>query len=139
MKMKFLDDSSATEAQVDMIPLIDVVFLVLVAFIYASMFTTPKMGLVVDLPGASEAITQVSKVLTLTITKDGELFLDKDLILLESLGDTLSVAQTFSNHGVNLFVLADKAAPLSLLVQVMNLSHKSGVKGLTIATEKSTK
>ena len=137
--MKFSESASATEAQVDMIPLIDVVFLILIAFIYTSMFTTPKMGLSVDLPGASESVTQVSKVLTLTITQEGELFLDKDPILLESLADTLSVAQTLSNRGVNLFVFADKAAPLALLVEVMNLSHQSGIKGLTIATEKSSK
>ena len=61
--MKLPHHTLATEPRVEMIPLIDVVFLVLVAFIYASMFMTQKTGLPVDLPEASEAENEVSEVM----------------------------------------------------------------------------
>ena len=122
-----------------MIPLVDVVFLVLVAFIYASMFMTQKTGLPVDLPHASEAETKMSEVLTLSIMRDGSLLLNEKPILLEHLGNALSAAKSFSGEDVALFVMADREAQLNPLVQVMNLARQAGIKGLTIATERGTK
>ena len=122
-----------------MIPLIDVVFLILVAFIYASMFMTQKTGLAIDLPAASEAETELSEVLTLSIKRDGTLFLNDSPILLEQLGDALSAARTYSGEGVALFVMADREAQLEPLVQVMNLARQAGIKGLTIATQRDFK
>ena len=137
--MKLPESPPASTSQVDMIPLIDVVFLVLVAFIYASMFMTQKTGLPVDLPEASEAEAEISEVLTLSIMRDGSLFLNEKSILLEHLDEALSVAKTSSGEDVALFVMADREAQLEPLVQVMNLARKAGIKGLTIATKRGNK
>ena len=118
-----------------MIPLIDVVFLVLVAFIYASMFMTHKTGLPVDLPEASETETEKSGVLTLTIMRDGSLFLDEEPVTLEHLGKRLSVAKTVSGEDLVLYIMADREAQLDPLVKVMDLARKAGITGLTIATK----
>jgi len=133
--MKLLDHTFATEPRVEMIPLIDVVFLVLVAFIYASLFMTYKTGLSVDLPEASETETVQSDALTLTIMRDGSLFLDKEPVTLVHLGERLSVAKKVSGEDVVLYVMADREAQLDSLVKVMDLARKAGITGLTIATE----
>lgn len=133
--MKLPDHSSATEPRVEMIPLIDVVFLVLVAFIYASMFMTYKTGLPVDLPEASETETEKSEVLTLTIMRDGSLFLNEEAIALEQLSDALLTAKTASGDDVILYVMADREARLDPLVKVMDLARKAGITGLTIAAK----
>ncbi len=137
--MKFSTNGIITKARIEIIPLIDVVFLVLVTFVYASMFMTQKTGIVVDLPVASESETQIAKVLTITITADGTLFLDKESILLENLGNILSIAKTSSDKDITLFVVADKKAQLDILVQVMNITRQVGIKSLNIATERITK
>lgn len=134
--MKLPDHSSATEPRVEMIPLIDVVFLVLVAFIYASMFMTDKTGLPVDLPAASEIEIEKSEVLTLTIMQDGSLFLDDKSIALKHLGDALSMAKTKFGEDLVLYVMADRDARLDPLVKVMDLARRAGITGLTIAAKR---
>ena len=134
--MKLPDHSSATEPRVEMIPLIDVVFLVLVAFIYASMFMTDKTGLPVDLPEASEIEIEKSEVLTLTIMQDGSLFLDDKSIALKHLGDALSMAKTKFGEDIVLYVMADRDARLDPLVKVMDLARRAGITGLTIAAKR---
>ena len=133
--MKLPQSAAATESRVEMIPLIDVVFLVLVAFIYASMFMTHKTGLPVDLPEASQAQTEMSEVLTLTIMRDGSLTLNEIPVTLEKLGEKLSNAKTVSGEDVVLYVLADREARLDPLVQVMDLARKAGITGLTIVAD----
>ncbi|HIG79229.1 MAG TPA: biopolymer transporter ExbD [Cycloclasticus sp.] len=134
--MKLPNHLSANEPQVEMIPLIDVVFLVLVAFIYASMFMTYKSGLPVDLPKASETKQVKSEVLTLTIKKNGLLFLEEKPITLVHLGDALAMAKTNATKDIALYVVADREAKLESLVNVMDLARKAGISGLTIAADK---
>jgi len=120
---------------VDILPLIDVVFLVLIAFIYASMFLTQKTGLPVNLPKSSETKTETSEVLTLTITREGDLYLDQQQIQYTGLGAILSEAKA-TRPDVGLYVKADRNAHIDTLVKVMDIAHKTGMNGLTIATDK---
>ena len=119
-----------------MIPFIDVVFLVLVAFIYASMFMTYKTGLPIDLPEASETEAEKSEVLTLVIMRDGSLLLDDVPVTLEDLEDRLGTAKTSSDEELVLYVMADREARLDPLVKVMNLARRVGITGLTIAANR---
>ena len=122
-----------------MIPLIDVVFLVLVAFIYASMFMTYKTGLPVDLPQASEAQTVQSEVLVVNIMRDGSLFLEDKPITIDSLSDALALAKANIGEDIALYVMADREARLEPLVKVMDVARRAGITGLTIATDRDLK
>lgn len=125
----------AKTPHVEILPLIDVVFLVLIAFIYASMFLTQKTGLPVNLPESSEAKTEMSEVLTLTITREGELYIDKQRVQFTGLHTILSEANA-TQPDVGLYVKADRDAHVDLLVKVMDIAHKTGMNDLTIATDK---
>ena len=125
----------AKTPHVEMLPLIDVVFLVLIAFIYAVMFLTPKTGLPVNLPESSKAKTQTSEVLTLTITQGGELYIDKQRVQFAGLDAILSDAKAVQPD-VALYVKADRHARLDPLVKVMDIAHRTGINSLTIATDK---
>ena len=137
--MKIPDHIDALGPRVEMLPLIDIVFLVLVAFIYASMFLTQKTGLPVSLPEASQTETQPSDVITLTITKDGSLYLDQQLLPLRELVEALQDAHTDMPNGV-LLVKADREAEVGRLVQVMDKTRMAGIAALTIQakTESNT-
>ena len=128
----FLD---AKTPHVEILPLIDVVFLVLIAFIYASMFLTQRTGLPVNLPESSEAKTDTSEVLTLTITQEGELYIDKQRVQFTGLDAILSDAKA-ARPDLSLYVKADREAHLDPLVKVMDIAHKTGISGLTIATDR---
>ena len=120
---------------VEILPLIDVVFLVLIAFIYSSMFLTLNTGLPVNLPESSEAKTETSKVLTLTITRGGDLYLNEQQVQFTRLHMILSETKA-ARPDVSLYVKADRDARIDLLVKVMDIAHKAGMHGLTIATDK---
>ncbi len=131
--MKLPGLAQGRESRVEMIPLIDVVFLVLVAFIYASAFLAPKTGLKVDLPEASQGKTQDGAVVTITIKRDGALFLDKAPIQLDAILPTLVRAKQ-NNASAELYLRADRNAQLDPLVQVMDIARQADMASLTIAT-----
>ena len=72
-------------ARVEMLPLMDVVFLILVFLIYAMMVMVVHMGMPVALPTSKNAQPEQIVVLALTIRQDGALWLDKDPVTLETL------------------------------------------------------
>lgn len=127
--------TGAKTPHVEILPLIDVVFLVLIAFIYTAMFLTQNTGLPVNLPESSEAKTETSKVLTLTITRGGDLYLDEQQVQFTDLHTILSEAKA-AWPDVSLYVKADRDAHVNSLVKVMDIAHKTGMHGLTIATDK---
>ena len=129
--MRIPDHTDAPGPRVEMLPLIDVVFLVLVAFIYASMFLTQKTGLPINLPEASQIDLQPVDVITLTITKEGRLYLDEQPLTLNELVQALRDARSSGPDAV-LLVEADREAEVGRLVQVMDTTRKAGIAALTI-------
>lgn len=129
--MRIPDHTVAPGPRVEMLPLIDVVFLVLVAFIYASMFLTQMTGLPVNLPEASQTDMQPFDVIELTITKEGSLYLDEQPLTLDELVEALRVARISEPDAV-LLVKADREADVGRLVQVMDTTRKAGIAALTI-------
>lgn len=135
--MRIPDRTDTLGPRVEMLPLIDVVFLVLVAFIYASMFMTQKSGLPVSLPKASQTESQPLNVITLTITKQGSLYLDQRNLSLKELEEALRAARIVKPDAV-LLVMADREAEVGQLVQVMDATRIAGIVELTIQAETET-
>jgi len=125
------------ESRIEMIPLIDVVFLVLASFIYASLFTTYKIGLSLELPQATQASVETAPTLTLTIEQGGSLFLERQPIGRAELERELG-REIAARPGLALFVIADRGARVETLVQVMDLGQKLGIEKLTVATAAET-
>ena len=101
-----------------MLPLIDIVFLLLVFFIYAMLSMAVHRGLPVTLPVSSTAKIDKHLILSVTVKSDGTIYLDKDRISLDSLGDALRQrAADGKQTGVLLF--ADRTLPYQSLFQVL--------------------
>lgn len=129
--MKIPERDDAQDPRVEMLPLIDVVFLVLAAFIYASLFMTPKSGLPVNLPEASQTETQSLDLITLTITSGGSLFLEERNVAMTHLEQALRAERNAKPDAV-LLVTADRDAEIGRLVGVMDTARMAGVDALTI-------
>ena len=129
--MKIPERTYARDPRVEILPLIDVVFLVLAAFIYASMFMTAKSGLPISLPDASQAESQSPDSITLAITKEGDLYLDERNLSITDLEQALRVARIAKPDAV-LLVMADREADIGRLVQVMDTTRLAGIAALTI-------
>lgn len=130
-----LPDEPDLPLQINVTSLIDVVFCILTFFIVSSLSLTRSEGLPVNLPQASTAQPQKVSQINVSITTDGTIALDRQLIDLEQLESALR--QKIEPNTESLVVLnADKAVDHGRVVAVMDrLRRVKGAK-LAIATLK---
>lgn len=84
----------AKRPRVEMIPLIDMFFLLLVFFIFGVFSMTVQQGLLVDLPNATTAVAMSREdALTISLTDDGGVFLNREPVSLEGLPAALTRRQ----------------------------------------------
>ncbi len=129
-----LPDEPEPPLQINIVPLIDVMFALLTFFIMSSLFLTQSNGLSVNLPKAITAQTQNPTQITVTIAPDGHLALNRQPIQLDALeGEVRHLVQ---NNRESLIILnADKDVKHGQVVEVMDrLRHIKDLK-LAIATQ----
>jgi len=117
-----------------MLPLIDVVFLLLVFFIYAMLSMAVHRGLPVVLPASSTAKIDKKLVLSVSLKSDGTIYIDKHLVALEDLAETLKDrAGHETNPGVLLF--ADRDISYQKLFKVLDQIQTSGINRISLQAE----
>lgn len=131
-----LPDEPESEAQINIVPMIDIIFSILAFFIISSMFLSKSEGLPVNLPQASTAAVQTETVkLTISIDAEGMLMLDEKAVVLEDLEQ--AVRDRMKAEPVSVVVLkADKAVEHGQVVDVMDRVRRIEGAKLAIAAEK---
>ena len=71
--------------------------------------------------------------MTVTITRDKKIFLDKKRVSIAELSSRLSKARKRANRSV-LIIKADELVPHGLVVKVMDVAKRIGIENLAIAT-----
>jgi biopolymer transport protein ExbD len=131
--MKIHADMPSEEVQIQLIPLIDVIFCILTFFILAALQLTRQQAIGVDLPRASTGAPQMREMLVVTISPTGQLFVDKDLVDRASLRQRLE--QYRQNRPNGLLVLnASKLAFYNDVVQVLDVMRSVGGDRVALAT-----
>jgi len=125
---------SVKKVRVEMLPLIDIVFLLLVFFIYAMLSMAVHRGLPVNLPSSSTAKTGRDLTISVTIKADGVIYLDRKRTSLQGLEKALSHnASRVKAPGVLLF--ADRALPFQKLFEVMDKIRGAGLTRISLQSE----
>jgi len=122
------------KARIEIIPLLDVIFLLLVAFIFFTMSMTIHRGLPVRLPSSSTADVEKKDFADITIKEDGGLFLDKQEVTLPELIVILTSLHRESPEQ-KVLISGDKKVPYETIVAVMDAVRKSGIDGVSLETE----
>ncbi|MGD1914263.1 MAG: ExbD/TolR family protein [Rivularia sp. (in: cyanobacteria)] len=132
-----LPDEADVPAQINIVPMIDVIFAILTFFVMSTLFLTRQEGLPVNLPQASSAkpATQPARV-TLTVDKTGELFLNKQPITLDKLEAGVK-AKVKPEQPLMVVLNADEGVPHGKIVAVMDKVRLVKGAKLAIATKKS--
>ena len=126
------------KARIEILPLIDIVFLLLVFFIYAMLSMAVHRGVAVSLPTASSGSIERELVLSITVKENGEVFLEKDRVSVESLARLLRLrAKKRDGNGVLLF--ADKKVSYQLLIRVLDQVRMAGLSRISLQTEQESR
>ena len=110
---------SNRKARIEMLPLIDIVFLLLVVFIYAMLSMAVHRGLPVVLPKSTSVSIDKALLLSVTVKADGRVYVDKDPVGLDGLTAALTRhAKAGKDPGVLLF--ADRDVSYQNLFRVLD-------------------
>lgn len=118
---------------IDMGPLMDIVFILLIFFVVTSSFTR-ETGVDVTKPEAQSASQLEKENILIAITREGTIHINERQVDLASLQDIIkqTLSKTPDREAV---IIADKGAQTGVLVQVIDACNLSGVKKVSIAAQ----
>ncbi len=123
----------ATLSEINVTPLVDVMLVLLIIFMISAPLLT--VGVPVDLPKTeAAAMNEQSEPLTITIQRDGRIFLQETETPYADLGTRL---QAMAGNGFDkpIYVRADGAAPYAAVAQVMARLQTSGFTAINLITD----
>ena len=123
--------------RIEMLPLIDIVFLLLVFFIYAMLSMAVHRSLPVSLPVSSTAETDVDLSLTVSVRPHGEIFLDNIKI---SEGEMQAVLQEKAQkegntESLQVDLFADEAVSYQELYRVLDIIRAAGISNVSLQAD----
>jgi biopolymer transport protein ExbD len=120
------------KARIEIIPMIDIIFFLLVFFMVSTLSMTINRGLPVNLPKAASSQRDLRESFNITVMQDGTLFLNKEPTSLEALGQRVKDGLERDPELV-VIINADDQALHGAIVSVMDEVRLSGVSRLAIA------
>lgn len=130
-----LPDEPEIPAQINIVPMIDVVFAILTFFIMSSLFMSRTEGLSVNLPKATTAKVQQKTKVMVTVKPDGAIALNRKPIQLAQLEPALrALAKPQENMVV--IVNADEKVEHGKIIAVMDRVRRVKEAKLAIATRR---
>lgn len=122
------------EAAIDMTPMLDIVFIMLIFFIVTTAFVK-EAGVNVARPVGSEATERPKANIFVAITKEGEIWIDKRRVEPADLTTHINRLMLESSEG-QVIIQADKEAKNGDLIPVMDAVKKSDAKRVSVAAQK---
>jgi len=122
----------STDSQVNMVPMIDVVFQLIIYFMVATTFViTPAISL--QLPSSATAEPTAVSRLVITVLSREEIYLNKERYTMDTLGERLAGLSEPEKAQVKSVVLdGDRSISYSLLVEVLDSLRQNGFKAIAL-------
>lgn len=128
---RFQEDSAPLSSQINLTPLIDMVFILLIFFIVTSKFTK-ESGVDVSRPEAATASSKEQANIVVGITNQGEVWIDGRAVAMGSVRAQIERLHAANPKG-SVILVADKAAPTGITVEVLDHARLAGVENVSIA------
>lgn len=131
--------------RIEMLPLIDIVFLLLVFFIYAMLSMAVHRGLPVDLPVSTTAAVEKELILSITVkapdkeSESGAIFVDDQAVALEDLTrvlvDKASAMRKKGNSEPGVLLFADRSINYQKLFAVLDRINQAGLSKISLQAD----
>lgn len=120
-------------ADINMTPLIDMAFILLIFFIVTTSFVK-ETGVDVNRPSAKTAVKKELANIMIAITENGEIKMDRRTIDRRAVRANVERMHAENPEGA-VIILADKEAKTGLLIEVMDQARLAGVSNVSIAAK----
>jgi len=122
-----------SDARIELLPLIDVVFCILTFFMLAAVTLTRQSGINVDLPQASTGVTQMSEMLLVSVDPVGLIYVEKEPVSQAELRERLIAFRTEQPTGI-MVLYASRLASYNDVVRVLDTLRDVGGDRVALAT-----
>tara|TARA_B100000614_G_scaffold253794_1_gene268198 strand:- start:685 stop:1071 length:387 start_codon:yes stop_codon:yes gene_type:complete len=118
---------------VDLVPMIDVVFQLVVFFMLSSTLVT-RTGLNLDLPDAGSAQEAVTSSVVLSVVSEDEIYVGSDRYTLAELSDRLATErEAFEDRSIA--IEADRDLSYGTMVAVLDILRRNGFRGANLVAQ----
>jgi biopolymer transport protein ExbD len=128
--MKFKRSIAIEKGRLDIAPLIDVIFLLLIFFMLTSSFIL-QPGIKVNLPKAVTSEVLQRELLIVTVTDGNQIFIDDRPVNDDELVSRINLA---AKQDHPLLIRSDKAANVGKVIEIWDICRRMNVKQVNIAT-----
>ncbi len=136
--MNFRQKNRREVSQLDMTPLVDVVFNLLIFFMLSTTFVTTP-GIKINLPQASSKELKVQeKEVRIALTRKGKIYVNRKLVMLNDVKKILKQKARI-NPKILVIIQADEQVTHGKVVQIMDIAKSCGLSKLAIATRPKKK
>ena len=124
------------DTEINMTPMLDVVFIMLIFFIVTTSFVK-EAGLEVNRPPASTAEQQRTGNVMIAISEAGDIWMMKRQVQLPQVRHLVEAAKAENPEG-SVVIIADEHAPTGVVVQVMDEARLGGADKVAIAAREGS-
>ncbi len=117
---------------VNLLPLMDVIFLVLAIFFYLMLFMVKREGIPVDLPSALTAATDNEKYVAISLDQDNTLFVNKELVQWNDLNEKIFRFKKSNGKNLVVYISADKKSQHEFFVRVLDSLRANNITDVNI-------
>jgi biopolymer transport protein ExbD len=125
---------SMKKARIEIIPMIDTIFFLLVFFMISTLSMAHYSGLPVNLPKAATGQQPANESAAVTITRDGKVFIDKQEVSRENVRSTLQ-QRLAEKPDLLVLINSDEHVEHGVVVDIMDAARQAGVAKMAIAIE----
>lgn len=125
--------SSDDESEIDITPMLDVVFIMLIFFIVTATFVK-ESGIDVNRPDAATAVKKDKANILIAISEDNEIWIDKREVDIRSVRPNIERLHAENPQG-SVVIQADKKSLTETLIKVMDAARSAGVYNVAIAAQ----
>lgn len=121
-------------AGVDLVPMIDVVFQLILFFLVSTTFAVLP-GIELELPVSATAESTRTNGITITVSREGTLYVNSEEVALDGLDEALlAVAVDGAREKVPVSLEADSSVPNGSIVQILDSLRRTGFVGVNLRT-----
>jgi len=119
--------------RVEITPLIDVIFLLLVFFIYSMLIMSVHRGMPMSLPKSSTAVEEYENAINISIKSDGSIYFDKKKVNLEQLKlELIQYKEENKDKNIVVQVFGEDTLEYQKLYNVLDIIKNTGMSKISL-------